>query len=389
MNQYVEENRRKREKNLNKIRGCLFGGAVGDALGYAVEFISWNEIQRRYGPNGITDYKLGATSGLAFISDDTQMTLFTAMGILMGETREALRGVGALPRYYVGLCYKDWLKTQQIHFPLNNAEQRYCWLMSVPELYQRRAPGNTCLNAIGADEYGSIKEHFNDSKGCGGIMRVAPLGIHYNFVEDQALAIEGAEIAALTHGHALGYMPAAALTIILNRAVYHKEEHLSLKEIILYAKRITDKVFSKDPYLEELDEIIELAIRLSTNQDSDYSNIRRLGEGWVAEETLAIAIYCALKHQDSFSDAVIAAVNHDGDSDSTGAVTGNIIGAWLGYDQIEEKWKKKLEMSDLILEVADDLCYGCMMAEYNDYVDAAWFSKYVEKEPYHKRNQKD
>ena len=87
--------------------------------------------------------------------------------------------------------------------------------------------------------------------------------------------------------------------------------------------------------------------------------------------------------------AVIAAVNHDGDSDSTGAVTGNIIGAWLGYDQIEEKWKQKLEMSDLILEVADDLCYGCMMAEYNDYVDTAWFSKYVEKEPYHKRNQKD
>ncbi len=95
------------------------------------------------------------------------------------------------------------------------------------------------------------------------------------------------------------------------------------------------------------------------------------------KETLGISLYCSLRHQDSFSAGVTAAVNHDGDSDSTGAVTGNILGALLGYHAIEEKWKQELELFDVILEMADDLCYGCPMSEYSDNDDPDWCRKYI------------
>lgn len=90
------------------------------------------------------------------------------------------------------------------------------------------------------------------------------------------------------------------------------------------------------------------------------------GGGWVAEETLAVAVYCALRYSDDFFKGVIAAVNHSGDSDSTGAVTGNILGAWLGCGAIEDKWKQNLELRSIIPGMADDLCYGCPLEAYHE-----------------------
>ena len=136
--------------------------------------------------------------------------------------------------------------------------------------------------------------------------------------------------------------------------------------------------------MRNLDAAIEYAVNLSENKESDYANISKLGEGWVAEETLAIALYCAIRYQDDFDKAVIAAVNHNGDSDSTGAVTGNIVGAWVGYEAMNEKWKRDLELSDIILEIADDLCHGCVMTEYGSYRDEVWETKYIEMQPYRK-----
>ena len=91
----------------------------------------------------------------------------------------------------------------------------------------------------------------------------------------------------------------------------------------------------------------------------DKEAIRQLGEGWVAEETLAIAVYCALKYSDDFEQAVIAAVNHSGDSDSTGAVAGNILGASLGVSGIPDKFKDNLELKDVIIKMAGDLRLFC------------------------------
>ena len=370
-----------KEVNLDKIMGSLVGGAVGDALGYPVEFYNEADIEEKYGKQGITEYEL-SQNGKALISDDTQMTLFTANGIMVGDTRQHMRGVGALPHCYVGHLYREWKITQEItksEYDRLRKEGRYCksWLCDVEELYNRRAPGNTCLSALDLEELGSVENPINSSKGCGGIMRVAPLALYYSNVATEELDKEGAEIAALTHGHSLGYMPAAVFTHIISRIIYPKEEKKTLKEIVVEAKETTRKLFEKDKHIDEVCNIIDLAMNLSENEDSDINNIHKLGEGWVAEETLAIAIYCSLKYKDDFSKGIIAAVNHKGDSDSTGAVTGNILGALLGYSAIEDKWKNNLELLDVIQEIAVDLCHGCAMSEYGNYRDLTWITKYI------------
>ena len=384
--QYALKKMKETEVKLDQIRGSMIGGAIGDALGYAVEFSSENEIFGTYGADGITEYKL--SGGKALISDDTQMSLFTANGILVGETRFRMRGIGGQPSGYVPNAYQDWMKTQFSDINTVKKYERFTkeggfsWLLDVPELYARRAPGNTCISALEKrakmDHPGDfISNPVNESKGCGGIMRIAPLALKYKyFIYQEDLDREAAQLAAITHGHSLGYMPAAVVCHIISTILKSYPEK-SLKEIILEARDAAAGLFAGDPNLPYLTEMIDRAVRLSENGASDLENIHALGEGWVAEETMAIAIYCALKYQNDFSKAIIVSVNHKGDSDSTGAVTGNILGALIGYDAIEEKWKKNLELHDVILEIADDLCHGCLMDEYGHYEDPAWISKYM------------
>ena len=381
------ERKKKTEVHLDAIRGCLFGGAVGDALGYPVEFLRETQIFTKYGKKGITAYTKDPVSGKALISDDTQMSLFTANGLLFGDTRGAMRGIQGQPRAYVMMAYKDWLKTQESSLREVSLHERstpaggYSWLLDVPELYHRRAPGITCMSALqdGTEYDDYVEAKRNTSKGCGGIMRVAPLAVNYQLSDIRQLDMEGAQLAAITHGHSLGYMPAAVLVHVINRIVFPpKGKKMSLRDIVLEARDTAAQIFEGDPHLRELIDIIDRAVALSENDAvDDVGNIHQLGEGWVAEETLGISLYCALKYQDDFSAGVIAAVNHRGDSDSTGAVTGNILGALLGYDAIADQWKQDLELSDVILEMADDLCHGCQMSEYSHYEDPEWEAKYM------------
>lgn len=355
------------KRNLDKFKGCLIGGAIGDALGYPIEFLNIDEIHSEYSEKGIRDYKL--FNGKALISDDTQMTLFTANGLLYGKANEVISGInGSYPAAIWG-AYKDWLKTQ---CGIEIVPEPCCsWLLNVPELRARRAPGNTCISALMEDVGGSIKSPINDSKGCGGIMRVAPIGL---FFIDKNIGLYktdkiGAEVAALTHGHELGYIPAAALTHIIYSLA--SGEVALLEYAVKYSLTAVKKLFPEAVHLNEFAELIELAIELAHSKLPDIQAIKKLGEGWVAEETLAIAVYCSLKYQNDFENAIIAAVNHSGDSDSTGAVTGNILGAYLGIDKIPEKFVANLEMASLIEEIAEDLYTG-----YSN--DEVWKNKYID-----------
>lgn len=363
-------------KSLDKYRGCLMGGAAGDALGYTVEFLDESAIFQRFGLSGITEYEL--VEGVAQISDDTQMTLFTANGLLLGTTRGMVRGImGSYPSY-VALCYKDWLQTQTGSYPLDtNATDVCSWLVNVSELFHRRAPGLTCISAIQSGAYGTIEHHINDSKGCGGVMRVAPVGLYFEpkgGVDDELDRI-GAEVAAITHGHELGYIPAATLTHIIRRLAH---EDVSVEEAVTSSIDATERLF---PHARELPVFIDLmhrAMSLSQETIDDLDAIHELGQGWVGDEALAIAVYCALKYPDDFEKAIVAAVNHNGDSDSTGAIAGSIVGTHVGLSGIPAKYVEHLELADVIVEIADDLYNDCKIDGYSDYRDPVWERKYIE-----------
>ena len=405
-----------KDYKLDLIRGSLIGGAAGDALGYPVEFDRYSQIVRKYGEPGITEYEL--THNVAEISDDTQMTLFTAPGIVRGLTRRYMRGIGATPHHYVEYAYQDWYNTQTKSFETvmgsddKYATRRHTWLSALSELYSRRAPGNTCMTAISEMINGYTPQ--NNSKGCGGVMRVAPWPLfcacHENRYSQEQIDVAGGEIARLTHKHPLGWMPAIVLTHIIYRIVKDGgfgglDKTAAVKrfaDIVNEALKLLPNLFVMHPVseltwkkeqpigevfhndVERQRELVERALFLSDNDLSDIENICRLGEGWVGEETLAIAVYAVGRHIDSFEDALVAAVNHDGDSDSTGAVAGNIIGAIVGYDAIPDKFKKDLELRDVILAIADDLHQGCIISQ-DDEMDTIkkrlWYERYCMMKP--------
>lgn len=332
----------------DKYKGCLIGGAVGDSLGYTVEFFREEDIFSQYGEEGITEYELW--NGRAIFSDDTQMTLFTANGILLGaEKGEYIQSVYD--------CYKEWFITQNCDFDLKAkvGGLLVSWLLDIPELWQRRAPGYTCLNAISSGKMGSVGNPINDRKGCGGVMRVAPVGLFFKdtgkISQTDMLA---SEISAITHGHELGYIPSACLAHIVN-LVSHSD--IPLKKAVEDGILHMEKLFADCKHIDYFCKLMNKAVSLAGKDVNTLDAIHELGEGWVAEETLAIAVYCALKYENDFEKAIIASVNHNGDSDSTGAVTGNILGAYLGINAIPDKFIQNLEIIDVISEIAEDLYY--------------------------------
>ncbi len=362
-------------RNIDKFRGCLVGGAAGDALGYAVEFMNERSIFSKYGTEGISEYEL--KNGNALISDDTQMTLFTANGLLQGTTRGMMRGIMGTYPGYIWIMYQCWYRTQTERYPLKGDKYQYSWLLNIPELFDQRAPGNTCLSAIESGIEGTMNEPINDSKGCGGVMRVAPIGIYFagkNISYDEVDMISAAT-AALTHGHELGYIPAATLAHILRKIT--EDPSCSLKDAVGEAIGNTAKLFKDSKHIDYFTELMNKAVELAQSDISDIDAIHQLGEGWVAEETLAIAVFSALKYDNDFDKAIRCSVNHNGDSDSTGAVTGNILGAYIGYEAIPQKYKDNLELLDVILETADDLYNDCKMSEYDSYHDEVWSQKYI------------
>lgn len=373
--------------NIDKYRGCLLGGAAGDALGYAIEFDREEAIAARYGSHGIRDYQLDER-GLAPFSDDTQMTLYTANSLLCslaalsaqassgaqpsGGTQPSgsvhasgdaptlapatLPSPAALATYapaQMAQFYVEWMYTQVSPYPL--AEPK-AWISSLPELFASRAPGVTCMNACEAMASGA--KAVNNSKGCGGIMRMAPVGLintcpSFSGVELQRL---GAQLAELTHCHELGWMPAGVFVHIVS--LLSRDEASSVREAATQALNTLPEAFPNAHYLGQLQELLRYTLRLADSDIPDLEAIHALGEGWVAEEALAIGLLCSLRHEDDFAGAITSAVNHGGDSDSTGAIAGNIVGAHLGLAGIPQRYLEHLELRDTISKIADDLFTG-------------------------------
>ena len=341
--------------NQKHFRGCLIGGAVGDALGCPVEFLQLEEIKKNYGSDGITELVVGK-SGKAKITDDTQMTLFTAEGLLRAATRHSQKGICHIPSVVFN-AYHRWLVTQgfQVKGTLENLDG---YLIGISNLHEKRGPGDTCLSSLKSGQMGTIDKPINNSKGCGGVMRAAPVGL---FCSRQNAFKIGAECGALTHGHPSGYLSAGVLAHMIACIIegVHLEDAVSdsLAELLKYNGH------------EECYNLIRKAVELSQNDTEPQSALSTLGEGWVGDEAIAMAIYCALKQKTDFKKALILSVNHKGDSDSTGAITGNILGAYLGLEAIPADWFQQVELAEVLVQVADDLLTG-----YQDTEE--WRNKY-------------
>lgn len=193
----------------------------------------------------------------------------------------------------------------------------------------------------------------NHSKRCGGVMRVAPCGMMALMTADDPEEVclrQGAEAAAVTHGHPLGWLPAAMLADMVHLCL--TEQCASLREVVEVSLARLMNVWGDSLETEEFSALMEKAITLTDGDLEDERAIGRLGEGWVGDEALAIAVYCCLKHPENMTDCLSATVTHRGDRDSTGAVAGNLLGAWLGMGAIEEEHLSQLELRDVIEEIA-------------------------------------
>lgn len=318
--------------------GCLLGGAVGDALGAPIEFMSLQEIHETFGPAGILDYA-PAYDRIGAITDDTQMTLFTAEGLLRAAVREAAGDIcntaGSLHRSYL-----RWFCTQGGTPPIDVT--RDGWLIGIKELWSRRAPGTTCLNAL-RDTVVAGARADNDSKGCGTVMRTAPIGMAVPRADVFGLA---ASASRLTHGHPTATDSAGCLSVIIAALMGHRS--------LTVALNLAERELCQQAENDETRRAVTAARSLARSGPPCAQQIEQLGSGWTAEEALAIGIYATLATSD-FESAVRLAVNHSGDSDSTGAIAGNIAGALYGVEAIPRSWLDKLELREEITTVAYDL----------------------------------
>jgi ADP-ribosyl-[dinitrogen reductase] hydrolase len=328
-----------------RIEGCLIAGAVGDALGYRVEFSSWREIMKEHGPAGVKT-PIGE-SGQAIVSDDTQMTMFTADGLLRAYQRQMTKGITTVTGL-VHDSYLAWLRTQTDHPTyqlLGNINARgSSWLLDVPELHELRAPGNTCLQALSSGNIGTIREPINNSKGCGTVMRMAPIGL---LTSINAFDV-GCDISAITHGHPTGYLSGGALALIIQRLMLGDTLDLAIQSAL---DRLTDSAIPKGHAAETIDAIQRA---FDTTAAPTPEVIKSLGEGWVAEEALAIALMC-VRNVASPLEAIVAAANHDGDSDSTAAIAGNIVGVIHGIGFLPSEWMDKVDVRESLGTIATDV----------------------------------
>lgn len=256
--------------NIDQLAGCLLGGALGDALGYPVEFEKVSQMSQ--------DHDFDKIVGKLIVLDDTQMTLFTANALLLD---------GNL-RINTWNCYQDWLETQFKQGKSELSHRPISWLMEYPEMYASREPGRTCLMTLMRGILGDLNESINQSKGCGALMRVAPLA----FIDREDPYSVAIENSALTHGHQMSHIASAVLVGLLR----YISEGETLCDSVSLMRQDIKRIFMGSLEVKVFDDLLQQAILASEKDFDDMEIISRLGEGWVAEETLAIALYCSLKY---------------------------------------------------------------------------------------------
>ncbi|MBO0853463.1 MAG: ADP-ribosylglycohydrolase family protein [Nocardia sp.] len=331
---------------FDRYRGTLLGGAVGDALGWPIEFAKLDTIRDWHGPDGLTDFAPSPDdSQPREITDDTQMTLFTAEALL-----RARPGTDPVPALHQ--AYLRWLITQQEQGPGPRPDG---WLAGLRFLYASRSPGSACMRGLVRQRekfvppapLGTPGPVNPDSKGCGTVMRSAPIGMMA--AGPEASFDLAARAAQLTHGHLTAQVAAGAFAALIDRVITGAELRAALAETMAQLARV--------PGGAETTAALGKAVAAAAQGPATPEGVEAIGEGWTGEECLAIAVYCALEaiRTEDPRRGLLLSVNHSGDSDSTGAVAGNLIGAVFGLRALPLDMCAIVEGRDEILRVADDL----------------------------------
>jgi ADP-ribosylglycohydrolase len=346
---------------------CLLGGALGDALGYPIEFERpGTALVARFGMGAPAKLRFVDTPSAGSVSDDTQMTLFTADGLI----RARLAGDAEVTRHLLS-AYQRWYGTQSMRpaqaSPLRTPQNQGL-LLADARLHARRAPGNTCLAALAASFMGralpTVSSPPNDSKGCGAVMRSAPFGLVATHREQ---AFQWARDAGvLTHGHPSGYLSAAYFASL----VFDLARDVPLAQALNEA----DALLALEADAVEMQRAVQHARDVAARGTPSVSDIEALGGGWTGEEALAIAITCVLTLGESTAEngaeALWRSVLHGGDSDSTGSLLGNLLGAMCGSAVLPAPWLAELELADLLERIGADLWtahFGAGALDRRDY----------------------
>jgi len=352
----------------DRVIGSMLAGAVGDALGAPVEFLPIGDIRRSFGAAGIVDF--AATPGR--ITDETQLTLFTMEGLIRAHVAGRLDNDPDPVVRAVQHAYQRWLHTQGV--PWEQAGGVFAgdrrpdgWLVGQQELHRRRAPGTAVLTALTAFAEGagspSPEDPHNDAKGCGAVMRMAPVALWAE--TPRAVFTTAARLGALTHGHPSGYLPAGALAVIVRE--------LLLGAGLRPAVGTARAELARWPGHLETELALTTAIHLAAQGKPSPERITgTLGGGWLGPQALAIAVCAALAAED-LAEGLRLAVNHDGDSDATGAICGHILGAIHGTAGIPKEWLRELELREVIEQLTADLLaeLGADPPSTSD-----WFARY-------------
>jgi len=305
-----------KDKILDRIQGCLLGGAIGDALGAPVEFMSLEQIKAKYGPKGIVEFDGWDEFPPGTYTDDTQMTIATAKGLIAAQESGDSELIGD-PTSFIYVEYLKWLEMQD-------------------DPFHRRAPGLTCLEALSSGVMGTITKPINQSMGCGGMMRVAPVGLIYS--PDIAFEV-GCKAAAITHGHRTGYLCAGIYAALISCLMDNHSLLEACFEVSKIIPRQNDRLW--------FNRLVSMAADLSGVA------LSKLGKGFLADECLAISLSCVMGNS---KQAILSSVNHGGDSDSTGAITGSMLGAANGMENLRAFFNTNLsDQDDEITSIARSL----------------------------------
>src|ERR1035438_260176 len=273
---------------MTAYQNILLGGALGDSLGANVEFLSYEEIVTYHGPLGVHTL-IPAYGRLGAITDDTQMTLFTAEGLMQVYLWQQTSPTATLPSMVresmvVGNAYHRWYRTQtEAYYPKNEFHEDVKGLLAIPELFSRRAPGNTCMSALKVWPDTVI----NNSKGCGTVMRTAPVALyahtlHYPHYYTFRLA---AELGNLTHKHPSAGASAGLFSVILQMLLEGHSLREAVRQVIRDGRQWSlDTRFSGHEKLVSLEPIamLETALRLSETPFT-HEKMESLGLGsWVS-----------------------------------------------------------------------------------------------------------